>query len=57
MSEEIKVYVIDKKRTNLYLRYIDPATGQSRLITAARPALPAVGERARWPSAHIARTK
>ena len=28
MTDEIKVYVIDKGRTNLYLRYIDPLTGK-----------------------------
>ena len=28
MSEEIKVYVIDKGRTNLYLRYTDPMTNK-----------------------------
>ena len=28
MSEEIKVYVIDKGRTNFYLRYTDPLTGK-----------------------------
>ena len=27
--EEIKVYVIDKGRTNIYLRYIDPITGKT----------------------------
>ena len=28
MKEEVKVYVIDKGRTNLYLRYTDPLNGK-----------------------------
>jgi hypothetical protein len=33
MTEEIKVYVIDKGRKFLYLRYIDPATNKTRSVS------------------------
>jgi hypothetical protein len=51
MTDEIKVYVINKRRTNLYLRNIDPLTGRpvekSAETSKQKAALAVAGK---WPA-------